>query len=75
MVITVWWQISAHAAFAAAVAVFCIALWGPWLAVTAPAVVLVGWARVQLKAHTLAQVIAGTALGAAITTASWALLA
>ncbi|MEH1124807.1 hypothetical protein [Micromonospora sp. CPCC 206061] len=74
MAITVWWQISAHAAFAAAVAVYCIALWGPWLAFTAAAVALVGWSRIELRAHTMRQVLAGAALGAITGCSSWLLL-
>lgn len=66
MVVTVWWQISVHTAIAALVGTFLMVLWGPWLAVTGAAVAAVGWSRVVLRAHTVAQVCAGTVVGAAI---------
>ena len=74
MAVTVWWQISAHAAVAALVATFLVALWGPWLLLTAAGVAAVGWSRVALNAHTTAQVLAGTALGSSFGALAWLVL-
>lgn len=62
MIITRWWKISTHAfgitgPFAAMVLLFGLAPL-PYIAI----VPLVFWARVYLRAHTLAQVLAGAAL-------------
>jgi membrane-associated phospholipid phosphatase len=37
-----------------------------WPLLAAPVVALIGWARVRLNDHTIAQVVAGAAFGAAI---------
>lgn len=74
MVITVWWQISVHTAIAALAALFMIALWGPWLVITLAMVAAVGWSRVRLDVHTIAQVWAGAALGAAVASLAWPLV-
>lgn len=63
LTVTVWWQISIHNAVAGGSAMILLLVFG--LAVL-PAVLVaaaIGWSRLVLKAHTLAQVIAGTALG------------
>lgn len=63
LAVTVWWQISAHNAVAGGVVMILILVYGP---VVIPAVLLavvVGWSRRVLKAHTLAQLCFGTALG------------
>jgi membrane-associated phospholipid phosphatase len=61
--ITRYWKISTHALGITAPLVVLLILYGreplPFLVL----IPLVGWARVYLKSHTLAQVIAGSALG------------
>ncbi|TBL30646.1 phosphoesterase PA-phosphatase [Verrucosispora sp. SN26_14.1] len=57
------WKLSIHAAVAAGSAGVLVVAFGPVLLATAPLVALVGWSRVRLRDHTVAQVIAGTAVG------------
>ncbi len=66
MLINLYWKISVHTAFlSASVVVLTVVLGGQaaWVFVLLP---LVGWSRLTLKMHTLAQVIAGAMLGAVI---------
>lgn len=63
--ITLVWQISIHAISISGAAVATGALFGPLGALlTAPLVVLVGAARLKLRRHTPAQVVAGSVIGA-----------
>jgi membrane-associated phospholipid phosphatase len=64
--ITHWWKISAHAAVAAGTATILMAAFGPALAVAWPVVAAVGWSRVVLREHTLAQVLGGVPMGALV---------
>ncbi|GIJ21976.1 phosphoesterase PA-phosphatase [Micromonospora lutea] len=57
------WKLSIHAAVAAGSAAVLVIVFGPKLLVAAPVVVLVGWSRVELRDHTVGQVIAGTVAG------------
>lgn len=68
--ITLVWQISMHAMSIASAVTATALLFGalPALAV-APLVPLVGAARLKLRRHTLAQVVAGTVMGALVTVA------
>ncbi|MFV2116227.1 hypothetical protein ACFHW0_28360 [Micromonospora sp. LOL_025] len=75
MVVTVWWQVSIHSSVAAATALFLIALWGPWAAGGLAVVLALGWSRLELRAHTLPQVVVGVALGVAVGAGAWPLLA
>ncbi len=62
--ITLVWQISVHAMSMTGAMVAAVAFFDPlWALVILPLVVLVGAARLELKRHTLAQVVAGSALG------------
>lgn len=62
--ITLVWQISVHAMSITGAAVAAFAFFGPlWALPIVPLVVLVGAARLNLKRHTMAQVLAGSALG------------
>ncbi|MEV6977255.1 phosphatase PAP2 family protein [Kitasatospora sp. NPDC093806] len=67
LAVTVWWQISLHNAVAGGTAMILLLALGPAspaLLVAAVSIpVGVGWSRLALKAHTPAQVLAGTALG------------
>jgi membrane-associated phospholipid phosphatase len=51
---------------AAASAVVLVLVFGPALLATALVVAAVGWSRVRLRDHTVAQVLAGAAIGAVI---------
>jgi membrane-associated phospholipid phosphatase len=72
-VVNLRWKLSAHTAIAGAVAVGAAMLFGPWLLLTAPLVVLVGWSRVQLADHTVLQVVVGGCAGAALAAAVFSL--
>jgi len=60
--VTVGWQISIHNAVAGGTMILILAF-GPAAIPAALIPAAIGWSRLVLKAHTLAQVIAGTALG------------
>ncbi|MEJ3745975.1 hypothetical protein WEI85_22120 [Actinomycetes bacterium KLBMP 9797] len=62
-----FWKLSAHAGVAACSAAVLTALFGPWLLLSYLVVAVIGWSRVRLRDHTAAQVIAGAAVGAALT--------
>jgi membrane-associated phospholipid phosphatase len=64
--VTVWWKISVHAAIAAGAATVLVLVFGPPLLVVWPLVALIAWSRVQVGDHTVAQVLAGVALGIAV---------
>jgi len=65
--ITAFWKISLHAAVAAGAATALTVTFGPYAAVVAwPLVVLVAAARVAMRAHTTAQVIAGGLVGSLV---------
>jgi len=63
--ITLWWKISMHSAAAAAIAALMVTQVGPHAFPLLAGVPLMAWARIRLKRHTLAQTIAGAALGSA----------
>jgi membrane-associated phospholipid phosphatase len=66
LVITLRWKISMHAAAVTALAVLAWVLYGApglWLALLIP---VVAWARLRLRRHTPAQVLAGALSGAAV---------
>ncbi len=61
-IVTIWWKISYHAASAAGLVVFALALGDATIALPLTALaVAVGWARVRLQRHTPGQVVAGWA--------------
>ncbi|MGH3777063.1 MAG: hypothetical protein ACRDRR_15265 [Pseudonocardiaceae bacterium] len=62
--ITRVWKISFHTGVAAAVGLILTIALGPILMVTYPLLAAIGWARVQLRDHTLAQVLAAVPVGA-----------
>ncbi len=62
--ITRYWKISTHALGITAPLVVMVYLYGAQPVPFLILVPLVGWSRVYLRAHTLLQVVAGTALGA-----------
>jgi len=61
------WNVSLPVAVVGAAACLLTLLGGGWWALSWLAVPLVGWARLRLTAHTLAQVVVGCVLGAGVT--------
>ncbi|MBT8383672.1 MAG: PAP2 family protein [Ignavibacteriaceae bacterium] len=57
------WKISAHAMGAAGPLAAAVYVFGPIAFIFSLIVFLVGWSRIQLKAHNFAQVLAGILLG------------
>ncbi|NYI03528.1 hypothetical protein [Allostreptomyces psammosilenae] len=64
--ITARWKISLHTSIAAGAATVLVLLFGVAAWWTAPPVLLVGWARLRLRAHSLGQVVAGALLGGGV---------
>ncbi len=62
--VTNWWKISGHASGITNLVVFLWIVYGSVSAPIAIAVPLVGWARLRLRRHSLAQILAGTLAGA-----------
>ena len=68
-IINLWWKISLHTAFTAVLATILVVLYG-WIATAGVvAVLLLAWARLVLKHHSPAQVVAGALLAGLITVA------
>ena len=67
-----WWKMSAHAAVSAGSVAVLILLAGPPFVAGVLVVGLIGWSRVCLRAHTVAQVVAGAALGGILAAAVYA---
>ncbi|MFF3350233.1 hypothetical protein [Streptomyces sp. NPDC002779] len=74
MVITFFWKVSVHSAVAAGALAVLALLYGPWWALSAPLVALIGWSRVRLRCHTVAQVAVGACVGAVVSSAAFTLL-
>jgi membrane-associated phospholipid phosphatase len=73
-VISLFWKISGHAgAVALSTAIAVLVLGPPWIPLLL-LIPVVGWSRVVLRAHTVAQVVAGALVGGGVTTALWSLL-
>ncbi|WP_411143072.1 hypothetical protein [Streptomyces sp. x-80] len=74
MAITAFWKISFHTAVpAGAIAVATLAF-GSLTLLACPFIIVVGWSRVVLKNHTLAQVVAGAVAGAGVAAVVFSLL-
>ncbi|MCX5163733.1 phosphatase PAP2 family protein [Streptomyces sp. NBC_00264] len=74
MVVTVWWKVSVHTAVAGGVATILTLAFGPPLAALALVVAAIGWSRVQLRDHTVAQTIIGALLGGVAAAVTFGLL-
>jgi membrane-associated phospholipid phosphatase len=59
------WQISIHNSAAGSTAMTLMLVFGPTMVLSPAGAAAIGWSRLALKAHTPAQVLAGTALGGA----------
>ncbi|GAA4593141.1 membrane-associated phospholipid phosphatase [Actinoplanes octamycinicus] len=64
--VTHWWKMSIHAGVAAGTLATLTAIYGPVALLGTPLVLLGGWARVRLTAHTPAQVVVGALAGAIV---------
>ncbi|MFZ3473730.1 hypothetical protein ACODT3_07550 [Streptomyces sp. 4.24] len=74
LAVTRAWKISVHAAVSCGSLAMLAMTYGPWVLLASPVVAVVGWSRIELKDHTVAQVIAGAALGAVVAAATFALV-
>lgn len=63
LLVTVGWQISIHMSVAGGTVMVLLLVFGPALLPAALIAAGVGWSRLVLKAHTPAQLLAGTVLG------------
>jgi len=63
LAVTLFWKISGHSTAAASFSVFMGFLFGPEVSPLLLLIPVVGWARVRIKRHTPAQVLAGTLTG------------
>lgn len=63
LVITRAWKISLHSWVAAAGATGLVVIFGRWALIVWPFMAAIGWSRIKLHDHTIAQVAAGTAAG------------
>jgi membrane-associated phospholipid phosphatase len=68
MAINLSWKISLHTAFITASVIILIIVYGAIVALAALLVPLVGWARIEIKLHSPAQVATGALLAACIVT-------
>jgi membrane-associated phospholipid phosphatase len=64
VLITHWWKISVHTAVAAGTVVVLSLVFGPWLLFLWAVVALIAWSRVELRDHTVGQVLGGMPFGA-----------
>ncbi|MEU6405488.1 hypothetical protein [Streptomyces sp. NPDC046985] len=74
LAVTTAWKISVHGAVSAGAVIMLTQAYGPWMLVGFALVALVGWSRIELRDHTPAQVVAGTALGTLIAATTFAAL-
>ena len=72
--ITTVWKISIHCAVASGSVAILAFTYGPLVLPGYALVALLGWSRVALKDHTVAQVVAGSVLGAAAAVLAYAAL-
>jgi hypothetical protein len=74
LAITLVWKISIHAGVITGIVVVFVELFGWHLLLLSPMVVLVGWARVEVRDHTPAQAAAGALIGGATSGIAFALV-
>jgi membrane-associated phospholipid phosphatase len=61
-----WWKMSIHTAVAAGTVVILVLVYGPRWWTSLLVLTAIGWSRVRLGAHTVAQVLVGAVVGATI---------
>ena len=61
-----WWKMSIHTAVAAGTVFILFLVYGPVWAFSLPVLAAIGWSRVRLGAHSVAQVLVGAVVGALI---------
>lgn len=66
-IITFQWKISLHSATYAALTTLLLVFASPYFALLYFGLLGIGWARIALKQHTLAQVVGGSMIGAGVT--------
>ena len=64
LAVTYFWKVSFHSAVAAGAATIMVLVFGGWALAAWIVVAAIGWSRIYLRSHTLAQVIVGWGLGA-----------
>ncbi|GAA2880794.1 hypothetical protein [Streptomyces mexicanus] len=64
--VTAFWKISVHTSVAAGTLGILAGVYGPWVWLATPVVGLIAWSRVELRAHTRAQTVAGACTGAVV---------
>jgi membrane-associated phospholipid phosphatase len=74
MTVTTRWKISVHSAVSSGTVAMLALTYGPVLLPAYALVALVGWSRIALRDHTLAQVIAGAVLGGLVAAATFCLI-
>lgn len=74
LAITFFCKISIHVGVVAGVIVVLAFVFGPPMLFLFPLVAVVGWARVEVRDHTAAQVLGGAVIGAIVTAASFTAL-
>jgi hypothetical protein len=70
-VVTRYWKMSLHLVGLAGAVTVLVLHFGPFLLLLSPFVILVGWARWQVRAHTPLQAFAGTVLAISVTVATF----
>ena len=69
--VTRWWKISAHTSVSGGAVIIAALAYGPVVLAAVPLVALIGWSRVVLDEHTVAQVGTGILLGAVVAGATY----
>jgi hypothetical protein len=72
--VTLAWKVSVHAAVGSGAVTAFMALLSPWWGLGFTAVAAVGWSRVVLREHTVAQTVVGALIGVVSTTSAILLL-
>lgn len=66
LAITRHWKMSIHTGVASGAATILVLVFGPSMLATWPVVIAVAWSRVELRDHSLSQVVVGAVVGAVI---------
>ncbi|ATM24793.1 hypothetical protein SMD44_p20010 (plasmid) [Streptomyces alboflavus] len=64
--ITAFWKVSVHTSVAAGALAMLADAYSPLLWIAAPVVAVIAWSRIILRDHTVAQTVAGAAVGALV---------